>query len=274
MSEATPYVSSNPVFVNFAIPSNDGDVAISSTDQKSASLLKKLAEPNGAKMGYGVGYAGTAPAVAGNIKWDGTDIPFADPMANIPWGEVVLCEGTVSDGKLSLTIIDNASEASRSIHGVCYGTTIKDCSVQLNAGISIAKRSENKLVERVEGSKGLYIAVLVNAVIDADGVVNFTDGHSFKDGDSAAVTGAGKASTVVAVSDAIDPTVFNLSADGMQFIIPASTRGFQFVVTGTLLKAPNFTDPGAYSSYKDTVSSFGVALSVVDAKADAAGSNG
>ena len=98
--------STNPVFVHFSVPA-DGDVTINETEQQSASLMKKLSEPNGAKSGYGVGYAGTTQALAGNIKWDGPDVPFADPMHNVPWGEAILCKGTVADGKITLEALQS-----------------------------------------------------------------------------------------------------------------------------------------------------------------------
>ena len=106
--------------------------------------------------------------------------------------------------------------------------------------------------------------------MDDEGALVFTDGHK-KDPESESEDGTGKASTVVAISEAIDPTVFNIGTEAgkMQFVIPKATSGFKFVVTGTLLKAPHFSDPGAYCSMKDTVSSYPTALSIVDAKTGA-----
>ena len=226
-------------------------------------------------MGYGIGYPEAMPQSA-NIVWKGRDIWFADPMHNLPWGEAVLCKGSVdSDGVLTLSPID-----SDNIHGVCYGMTEKDCSIQLNAGISISPLKKSETVDKSD-SDGLYLALMANAVIDVDNgnALVLTDGHtavlhkaSETEGGEATeetVEGAGKASTVVAVSDAIDPTVFNLSDDGMAFVIPAATKGYQFTVTGTLFKAPRFTNPGARTSFKDQVSSMGTALSIVDAKTSA-----
>ena len=101
MASASPYVSTNPVFVHFSVPA-DGDVTINGTAQKSRTVMRKLSEPRGAKMGYGIGYAGLPNAV--NISWDGPDLPFSDPMSDVPWGEAVLCSGAVAaDGKITLT---------------------------------------------------------------------------------------------------------------------------------------------------------------------------
>ena len=267
MGSATtnPYVSTNPVFVNFGVPA-DGVVTINGTEQKSRSVMRKLSEPRGAKSGYGVGYAGTTQALAGNIKWDGPDLPYSDPMSDVPWGEAVLCSGEIAaDGKITLTELEAAGTNRKLIHGTCYGVTIKDCSVQLNAGLSVAPLDADAVVEKPDDTKGLFLAILANAIIDDGGVLVATDGHRV-DPDSADEDGTGKASTVVAISEAIDPTVFNLSEAGMNFVIPKATAGYKFVVTGTLLKAPHFSDPGAYSSMKDTVSSYPTALSIVDAK--------
>lgn len=271
MGSANPYVSTNPVFVSFSVPA-DGDVTINETAQKSRSVMRKLSEPRGAKMGYGVGYAGTTQALAGNIKWDGPDLPFSDPMSDVPWGEAVLCSGVVAaDGKITLTELEAAGTSRKLIHGTCYGVTIKDCSVQLNAGLSVAPLETDVTVDKpIDGSNGLFLAVLANAIVDEDGALVFTDGHRI-DPESADEDGTGKASTVVAVSEAIDPTVFNIGTEAgkMTFVIPKATAGYKFVVTGTLLKAPHFSDPGAYSSMKDTVSSYPTALSIVDAKTSA-----
>lgn len=262
MPDPTPYVSTNPVFVNFSVPA-DKAVSINSTDQMSRTVMRKLSEPRGAKMGYGIGYAGLPNAV--NISWDGPDLPFSDPMSDVPWGEAVLCEGTLTDGKLALVELEAAGANRKLIHGTCYGVTIKDCSVQLNAGISIAATATGEVTKTNANGKGLYLAILANAVIDDEGVLVATDGHK-KDPEAAEEDGTGVASTVVAVSEAIDPTVFGLSDAGMKFVIPKATAGYKFVVTGTLLKAPHFSDPGAYCSMKDTVSSYPTALSIVDAK--------
>lgn len=259
MAEA--YHSTNPVFVHFSVPA-DGDVTINETEQKSASLMKKLSEPNGAKSGYGVGYAGTTQALAGNIKWDGPDVPFADPMHNIPWGEAILCSGTVSDGKLTLTALD-----SDHIHGVCYGMTVKDCSIMMNAGVSVAAGTEVAAVAKSDTS-GLYLALMANAAIDGEGAVVFSDGHVSEDG---SLEGPGKASTVLAISDAIDPTVFNLSSEGMDFVIPKASAGYVFTVMGTLFQMPFRRPARVRTSFKDQVSSYPTALAIVDAKASGSG---
>lgn len=267
MSDPTPHVSTSPLFVNFSVPA-DKAVKINSTDQMSSSVMRKLSEPRGAKSGYGVGYAGTTQAQAGNIRWDGPDLPFSDPMSDIPWGEVVLCEGTLADGVLTLVELEAAGSSRALIHGTCYGVTIKDCSIQLNAGLSVAAMATASVTKTDANGKDLYLAVLANAVIDSnDGSLVFTDGHKV-DPESAEEDGTGVASTVVAVSEAMDPTVFNLSSAGMKYVLPASTSGYKFVVTGTLLKAPGFRHPRAYCSMKDTVSSYPTALSIVDAKTE------
>ena len=277
------YMSTNPVFVHFGLPKKDGDVVFkvveppaqegdaptkTPTDQMSASVLKALSEPNGAKMGYGIGYPEAMPQSA-NISWKGHDVWFADPMHNLPWGEAVLCKGKIENGVLTLEALD-----SENIHGVCYGMTEKDCSIQLNAGISISSAFAGDTVKK-DDDEDLYIALMANAIIDSgDGnALVLTDGHEAvihdEEGGSVVdkpVAGAGAASTVVAVSDAIDPTVFNLSSNGMSFVIPKSTAGYQFTVTGTLFKMPRFSRPGARTSFKDQVGSYPTALSVVDAK--------
>ena len=249
--------SVNPVFVHFSVPADDA-VSFAETDQKSASLMKKLSEPNGAKFGYGVGYAGTTQASAGNIRWDGPDIPFADPMHNLPWGEAILCKGTVADGKVTLEAL-----SADLIHGVCYGTTVKDCSIMLNAGVSIAPLEKSEAVPKSE-TEGLYIAIMANAYIDDEDTLHFSNGRVSDDDSS--VEGAGKASTVVAISDAIDPTVFNVGTEGMQYVIPKASAGYVFTVMGVLFKAPHFRHPRVRTSFKDQVSSYPTALAIVDAK--------
>ncbi len=277
----SPYMSTNPVFIHFGLPKKDGDVEFGEgtpEPQKSVSVLKALSEPNGAKMGYGIGYPEAMPQSA-NISWKGHDIWFADPMHNLPWGEAVLCKGKIipanadegTPEKLQLTPI-----LPDKIHGVCYGMTEKDCSIQLNAGLSIAAGAGDSV--KKTDADSLYLALMANAVIDTvDGnALVLTDGHEAVihaqgpgEDDPVTeetVTGAGKASTVVAVSEAIDPTVFNLSAKGMEFVIPKSTAGYRFTVTGTLFKMPRFSRPGARTSFKDQVGSYPTALSIVDAK--------
>lgn len=233
--------SVNPVFVNFGTLDGNTTVSFGGVTQEGAELLEKLAEPNGAKFGYGVGYAGL-PYVENVILdsgWDGPNIPFHDTLAGVPWGRAVLCKAVKGAGTLALTALDPDH-----IHGTCYGTTIKDSSVQMNCGFSVAAG-----VEPVASSdsSGLVIAVMARA---------HKESGEWR---------IGEGETVVAISEAIDPTVLN-APDGLNFVIPEATGGFTFTARGTLAKAPFVRRVTNYTSMNDKVSSYPTSQAILDAK--------
>lgn len=251
--------SVNPVFVNFGTLDPNvtvtfkADSESAAVEQKGAELLEKLGEPNGARFGYGVGYAGL-PYVNNVIMdsgWDGPNIPFHSELAGVPWGRAVLCTGkkTAASGddlaKIELEAID-----PQHIHGTCYGTTIKDSSVQMNCGFSVAAGADP-----VESSdkNGLYIAVMARAEQNED--------ESWT---------IGKGETVVAISEAIDPTVFSVgTGNTLKFNIPEATGGYTFTARGTLAKAPFVRRVTNYTSMNDKVSSYPTSQAILDAKVNA-----
>lgn len=242
--------SLNPVFVNFS--TLDGGVAVEfgGEAQDGARILTLLGQPEGAKQGYGIGYAGLP--YQDNISWDGPNIPFGSEYQGIPWGRAVLCSGTITPAsgsdpeKLALTELDASH-----IQGTCYGTTVKDCSIQLNCAFSVSAGHAPVLKD---DTHGLYIAVMANASIDEE-----TD-----------VVHVGTGETVIAISSAIDPTVLNLAeGTNLQFVVPEATGGFTFTARGTLAKAPFVRRVSNYTSFKDKVTSIPTSMAIIDAKASA-----
>lgn len=257
--------SLNPLFTKFAtLPpttAEDGEVdycldSASNSAQDGYGLLEHLSSL-GAKMGYGIGYAGTPQALAGNISYEGPDVPMHTPFAGIPWGQAVLCKATKSTGKVVLEKLDGTTFATTTgskIQGTCYGTTIKDSSIQLNCGISVAQLSgEINVPNPTDGSVNefLVIAVFANASKDGSGVWEI-----------------GTGSTLVAVSEAIDPTVFALGTDNdaVSFTIPAAVGGFTFTARGTLARAPFVAHVPTYTSFNDKVTSFPTSQAILAAK--------
>lgn len=233
--------SVNPVFVNFGTLDGNTTVSFGGVTQEGAELLEKLAEPNGAKFGYGVGYAGLpyVENVLMDSGWDGPNIPFHDTLAGVPWGRAVLCKAVKGTGTLALTDLD-----PQHIHGTCYGTTIKDSSVQMNCGFSVGKGVEPVASD---DESGLVIAVMARAHKESGSWV------------------IGEGETVVAISEAIDPTVLN-APDGLNFVIPEATGGFTFTARGTLAKAPFVRRVTNYTSMNDKVSSYPTSQAILDAK--------
>lgn len=252
--------SVNPVFVNFSTLDSNTVVTFVSgegadpVDQEGAELLEKIGEPNGARFGYGVGYAGL-PYVNNVIMdsgWDGPNIPFHTEYAGIPWGRAVLCKGVKTaatddnPASLALTEIDPTN-----IHGTCYGTTIKDSSVQLNCGFSVAKGATPVASD---DTHGLYIAVMARA-----SKVGSTEEWVIGEGE-----------TVIAISEAIDPSVFSVgTGNTLQFNIPEATGGYTFTARGTLAKAPFVRRVTNYTSMNDKVSSYPTSQAILDAKVNA-----
>lgn len=256
--------SMNPVFVNFSTLDGATEVTFGGEKQRGAEILSLIGQPEGAKQGYGIGYAGTP--VAANISWDGPNIPFGSEFQGIPWGRAVLCIGAkksaveadntdpehpveAAPAELNLTALD-----ATHIHGTCYGTTVKDCSIQLNCGFSVAAGHDP--VPSSDKS-GLFIAVMANASFVTSG----------EGADASEVLEVGTGETVVAVSEAIDPTVLNLATGtNLQFNIPDATGGFTFTARGTLAKAPFVRRVSDYTSFKDKVTSFPTSQAILDAK--------
>lgn len=252
--------SVNPVFVNFSTQASNVDVTFDGTDptdQHGDIILEKLSA-DGARMGYGIGYAGLPNA--GNISYDGPDVPFADALNGIKWGRAVLCKATKTAGTdgANDSIALEALDADH-ITGVCYGTTIKDCSVQLNAAIAVAQGVDVEAIAAnalgaPEVDTALVIAIMCNATAENLGTEEDPDWSVKEEGE-----------TVIAISEAIDPTVFN-APGGLQFQIPNATGGYTFTVRGTLAKAPFVRRVSHYTSMKDRVSSYPTSQAILNAK--------
>lgn len=263
--------SVNPVFVNFTTVSANETVTLDGKDQRGDLILKHFCA-HGAKMGYGVGYAGLPMAnnVLKDSGWDGPDVPFADACGGIKWGRAVLCKATITPASggteqepakpktVALTALD-----AEHITGTCYGTTIKDCSVQLNAAIAVANGATVDPIPAnapgapsLDPETALVIAIMANAAAKNVGTDEEPDWEiSEEKGDE----------TVIAISEAIDPTVFN-APNGLQFQIPNATGGYSFTVRGTLAKAPFVRRVSHYTSMKDRVSSYPTSQAILDAK--------
>lgn len=190
-------------------------------------------------------FTGSLTAKEGFPK--GENVPFRDPFDDVPFGRAILCDAEITGSTIALTALDGVT-------GTCYGTTIKDSATQLNCGFSVNG------AEAVEVTNSLVVAVCANATVSGnpgEEVVTKTDGST---------------DTVIAVSEAIDPTILQLGSGnaGISFDIPAATGGFRFTVRGTLLQ-PDWTkeDAPVYTSYKDVVSSFPVQQAILDAKVNA-----
>jgi hypothetical protein len=237
------------------------------TPEHGAELLEKLSAV-GAKMGYGIGYAGTPQAVAGNILYDGPDVPMHTPFAGIPWGRAVLCKKEVVTGSTNAEVATainliplgatdwysgRVPTETCKIFGTCYGTTIKDSSIQLNCGLSVGdlkKDADSTIQGGITINGDLVIAVFANASQKSDGSWEI-----------------GVGDTLIAVSDAIDPTVFQLnSSDTMGYKIPAAVGGFTFTARGTLARAPFVAHVPTYTSFNDKVSSFPTSQAILAAK--------
>lgn len=237
-------ISVNPVFVNFGTLDPNVTVTFGGTAQEGADLLKHIGEPNGARFGYGVGYAGLpyVQNVLDDSGWDGPNIPFHNEYAGIPWGRAALCSAVKGTNSIALTELD-----ATHIQGTCYGTTIKDSSVQLNCGFSVSAGA-GPIASSAQS--GLFIAVFANASKNQSG---------------SWVIGEGE--TVVAISEAIDPSVFSVgTGNTLQFNIPEATGGFTFTARGTLAKAPFVRRVTNYTSFNDTVTSYPTSQAILDAR--------
>ena len=253
--------SVNPVFINFTTVSEDESVTLDGEEQRGDLILKHFCA-GGAKMGYGIGYAGLPVAV--NISYDGPDVPFADACNGIRWGRAVLCKATTTpattgDDPTPKTVALVALDAEH-ITGTCYGTTIKNSSVQLNAAIAVASGASVEAVPaNAPGAPAvttsLVIAIMANA--SAENVAEQGEDPDW------VISEGGE--TVVAISEAIDPTVFN-APNGLQFQVPDATGGYSFTVRGTLARAPFVRRVGNYTSMKDRVSSYPTSQAILDAK--------
>lgn len=190
-------------------------------------------------------FTGSLTAKEGFPK--GENIPYRDPFSDVPFGRAILCDAEISGNTITLTPIEGVT-------GTCYGTTIKDSATQLNCGFAV------DVTSTVSPTNSLVVAVCANATVSGnqgEEVVTKTDGSE---------------DTVLAVSEAIDPTILQLGSGntGVSFDIPAATGGFRFTVRGTLLQ-PDWTkeDAPVYTSFNDVVSSFPVSQAILDAKVKA-----
>lgn len=201
------YKSYNHVFVDFKTIPNNVEVYFEGELQESYTLMEYLTTYRGAKDGYGIGYAGTNGYA--NVSYSGHNHTFSPALKNIPWGRAVLCQyelipaveehidestGELIEAtkeKIMLSIIRDKSQRDTGFTGICYGTSIKDNTVQISCGFGIGLE-ERAHVYPKEGLESNYVlAVFVNAHVD-DGKVVF-----------------GKKDTVCLLADGVDPTVFN-----------------------------------------------------------------
>ena len=250
--------SVNPVFVSFETVREDVDVTLKvgeadAVEQEGAAILKAVMVPGGAKMGF---------------KDDG-NVPFHDVFADVPWGDAILCKAKKvpangdDPAKVELEQLE-----PKNIHGCCYGTTIKDCCVQLNAGIAVSGEMDaTKAVPlAADGSEALVVAVRSNVQLDPETGELVPVGQDMSGADPAAKA----APQVLAISEAIDPTILQLgTSNTITFNIPKATGGFTFTVRGTLAKAPFVHHVSNYTSMKDKVSSYPTSQAILDAKISA-----
>lgn len=237
------YVSRNPKFVSFSTVPENITVEFDGVVQESHEVMKRLMETKSAMQGYGIGYAGTD--VAGNISYDGPDVPFSTPLKNIPWGRAALCKITKTDAteeggetipaKITLTSLNEPGD-EWGIVGTCYGTTIKDNSVQLNCGFSVG---DSVTPDEQSDAFVLAIAVFANAKLD-EGTMVFDEGD-----------------TVVAISEAIDPSIFSKNLP-WTFEVPDDIAGggecgFVFTARGNLLVSPSNCPAPTHTSFWDAV---------------------
>lgn len=250
--------SLNPVFVNFTTVSADESVTFDGAEQRGDLILAYFSA-DGAKQGYGIGYAGMP--VAQNISYDGPDVPFSDACGGIKWGRAVLCKATTTpaSGSDPKTVELEPLDPTH-ITGTCYGTTIKNSSVQLNAAMAVASGAEVTPIPANAPGATAVTTSLVIAIMANASATNVAEPGSDPDW---SISEDGE--TVVAMSEAIDPTVFN-APNGMQYTIPNATGGYSFTVRGTLAKAPFVRRVDNYTSMKDRVTSFPTSQSILDAK--------
>lgn len=244
--------SLNPVFANFRLVDKNDTIGfkanaevVTPTPQEGAAILEAVMVPGGAKMGFNN---------EGNV-------PFHDPCEDIPWGDAILCLAEKdSNGAIeTLTQLD-----ANHIHGTCYGATIKDSSVQLNAGISVSGETAGVQVP-VGDDAAFVVALRSNVQLDESTGRLVPIGKAMSDDTPAAPQ-------VLAISEAIDPTVIQLGKTGadpnvLTFNIPKATGGFTFTVRGTVAKAPFVNHVSNYTSMKDKVTSFPTSQAIIDAKA-------
>lgn len=254
--------SVNPVFVSFETVREDVDVTLkvgeaAAVPQEGAAILKAVMVPGGAKMGF---------------KDDG-NVPFHDVFADVPWGDAILCKAKKvpanggAPAKVELEQLE-----SKNIHGCCYGTTIKDCCVQLNAGIAVSGEMDaTKAVPlAADGSEALVVAVRSNVQLDPETGELVPVGQDMAVPEDSQDPAAKAAPQVLAISEAIDPTILQLgTSNTITFNIPKATGGFTFTVRGTLAKSPFVHHVSNYTSMKDKVSSYPTSQAILDAKISA-----
>lgn len=240
------FLSLNPVFSNFYTLSNDIEVFFEGKYQESYKRWRQLVELSVSKHGYGIGRPVNEEIGFQNPM---KDTEFSTKFKNIPWGRAVLCKKRFDSehdflylDPVSIEVYDGNGNSTRvpskKIHGVCYGTSIKDNHLQLQCGFSVAELDqvidEDNGEENVKPS--LAIAVFVNNT------------------DSSTRT---KFDTVVAVSDAIDPSVF-YTPHGYTYLVGEDMplkNGFSFTVRGNFMDSCNKRVP-THTSYKDIATQF------------------
>ena len=245
--------SVNPVFVSFEAVRDDVEITLGGVEQEGAAILKAVMVPGGAKMGF---------------KDDG-NVPFHDAFADVPWGDAILCKAvkTAAAGDDPASIVLTQLQAGK-ITGCCYGTTIKDCSVQLNAGIAVSGDMEaTEAVALADDTEALVVAVRSNVQLDPETGELVPVGQDMAVPEGSSDPAAKAAPQVLAISEAIDPTILQLgSSNTITFNIPKATGGFTFTVRGTLAKAPFVRHVSNYTSMKDKVSSYPTSQAILDAK--------
>jgi hypothetical protein len=237
------FESKNPKFINFSIVPKGVQLEFEGLVHHSLDVWNLLMKRTDARLGYGVGYSGTD--VAGNISYKGPDVPFSTKLKNIPWGRAVLCKAEFREAteatepsidpdtqeeipgepaqpaKIILQMVSDKSGNTNFVHGVCYGTCIKDNTVQLECGISLGDTENINVPPDGNGRTTLVLAVMANTTIYEGALSN-------------------QGETVVVISEAIDPSVLRAN-NGIGFYIPDDPilrRGMVFTVRGNLLASP------------------------------------
>lgn len=220
------YFSMNPTFVNIDFVPPILDIFYDGNMQSSWEVMARFLYKEGsvaiAKEGYGVGYTR-------NILWKHSNVPYTNPYMTIPWGKAVLCRAKKEppmpnhqNYKLLLTPLSYDE-----INGNCYNISIKDNSIQLSCGISVGSFGS------IDEDEFLILAVFANMRLSHGEVI-------LGDGD-----------TIVAVSEAIDKSVFNAPNNYPYYLIDTSVGnlGVSFTIRANLALSNKI--PSVYTSYHD-----------------------
>ena len=240
------FLSLNPVFSNFYTLSNDIEVIFDGVFQESYKRWRQLVELSVSKQGYGIGRP-----LDNTIGFQNPmkDSGFSTRFKDIPWGRAVLCKKRYDSGHnilyvepVSIEVYDGDGNSvrvpSKKIHGLCYGTSIKDNQLQLQCGFSVAELDQVIDDDYGEDDVRPSLAIAI--------FVNNTDKSTRTHHD-----------TLVAISDAIDPSVF-YAPHGYTFLVGEDMPlkdGFSFTARGNFMCSSNKRAP-THTSYKDIATQF------------------